>query len=265
MSENSGSDQQSISPDELPFVAPCRKLDSGAPLRWLKQGWQDLRRAPRQSLAYGVVLLLLSYAISLTAYHFGSIYLLIAMLSGFIFLGPVMAIGLYSISRQLQQGRNPELGYCLREERRHLGNELVFTVILLIVFLIWARSASMVHVFFPAEGGQEIADLALFLAVGTSVGTIFAAVIFCASAFSLPFIMDRKVDVVTAVISSVNAVLRNKMVMLIWSSLIVVLILVGFATAFLGLAVLLPLIGHATWHAYQDTIDASAWPKHMDE
>jgi uncharacterized membrane protein len=74
-------------------------------------------------------------------------------------------------------------------------------------------------------------------------------------------IMDRKVDVVTAIVTSVNAVLRNRLTMLVWASLIVALIAVGFATALLGLAIILPLLGHATWHAYQETIDASAWEK----
>lgn len=265
MSATPAPEQPSPNPNELPFVAPCRKLTVGAPLRWLSLGWQDIRRAPRQSLAYGTVLLLLSYLTSLVAYRYGNIYLLLAMLSGFIFLGPVIAIGLYSISRQLQEGRRPVLGYCVREERRHMGNELVFTIILLIVFLVWARAASMVHVFFPVQGDPKLKDLALFLGIGSAVGTIFAAIIFCISAFSLPMIMDRKADVVTAVITSVNAVLRNKKVVFIWALLIVVLVLIGFATAFIGLAVLLPLIGHATWHAYQETIDASAWPRHTDE
>ncbi len=255
-------DKPVSNPDELPFVAPCRELDTSAPLRWLKLGWQDMRRAPRQSLTYGGVLLLLSYLISLIAYRFGNIYLLLSMLSGFIFLGPVIAIGLYSISCQLQEGREPVLGYCLREGRRHLGNEMIFAVILLIVFLVWARAASMVHVFFPVEGEPELADFALFLGIGSAVGTIFATIIFCASAFSLPMIMDRKVDMVTAVITSVNAVLRNKKVMLLWALLIVLSTAIGFLTAFIGLAIVLPLIGHATWHAYQEAIDARAWPRH---
>ncbi|MEJ2060198.1 MAG: DUF2189 domain-containing protein [Gammaproteobacteria bacterium] len=251
-----------VDPAALPFAAPCRILTWEAPWRWLRLGWQDLRRAPRQSLTYGAVMVALSYAISLLAVWFGDLAFLLSLISGFIFLGPVLAIGLYSISRQLQLGREPELGYCLREGWRHLGNELVFAVILLVVFLVWARAASMVHVFFPMEARPELADLVPFLGVGTLVGAIFSAVVFCASALSLPMIMDRKADVVTAVVSSVNAVLRNKWVMLEWAVIILGAVLLGFATAFLGLAVLLPLIGHATWHAYQETLDTSAWQRH---
>jgi uncharacterized membrane protein len=102
----------------------------------------------------------------------------------------------------------------------------------------------------------------VFLSVGTAVGTVFATLVFCASAFSLPMMLDRKVDTVTAVLTSVNAVLRNKAVMALWALFIALAIIICFATAFLGLAVLMPVIGYATWHAYQDTIMADDWPKH---
>jgi uncharacterized membrane protein len=177
-------------------------------------------------------------------------------------LGPVIAIGLYSISCQIQEGKSPVLGYCLREGRRHFGNVIVFGFMLLVVFLIWARSASMLHVFYPVEQGASLESFAIFIGIGSGVGAVFCAIIFTASAFSLPMIMDRKVDMVTAVITSINAVLRNKKTMLLWACLIVLSVLISFATAFIGFLVLLPLIGHATWHAYQETIDASQWPRH---
>ncbi|HID48484.1 MAG TPA: DUF2189 domain-containing protein [Chromatiales bacterium] len=245
---------------ELPFVAPCRRLEPRAPLRWLSRGWQDFRRTPRQSLGYGLVMVLLSYLISFLALEFGNLFFLLGLISGFVFMGPVIAIGLYSISCQLQRGMTPRLGYCLREGKRHLGNEMIFAFILVIVLLIWARAASMVHVFFPVHTDPSLEELVIYLGIGTAVGAIFSAIIFCISAFSLPMIMDRKADMVTAVITSVNAVLRNKLTMFLWAGIIGFTVLVGLMTAFLGFAVLLPVLGYATWHAYQDTIDASAWP-----
>lgn len=249
-------------PNELPFVAPCKLLDNGAPLRWLRLGWQDFKRAPRQSLTYGLVMVILSYIVTLLALEFGNLFSLLSLLSGFILLGPVIAIGLYSISCQLQEGKVPVLGYCLREGRRHFGNIIVFGFILLVVFLIWARSASMLHVFYPVEVGASYKSFLMFLGIGTCVGAIFAGIIFTASAFSLPMIMDRRIDMVTAVVTSINAVLRNKKPMLLWASLIGLSVLLSFATAYLGFLVLLPVIGHATWHAYQETIDAQQWPRH---
>ncbi len=255
-------DNKSINTEELPFVAPCNKLTVQAPLRWLRLGWSDIKTAPKQSLSYGLIIVVLSYCVSFMVWHFGGLGLLASLLSGFVFLGPVLAIGLYSISCQIQAGMTPRLGYCLREGRRHLSNELVFAVILSVVFLIWARSASMIHIFFPSESNADWTQFIVFLSVGTFVGAIFSAIIFTFSAFSLPMIMDRKVDVITAVISSINAVLRNKLVMFLWAIIIVAIVLIGFATAFLGFIVLMPLIGHATWHAYQETINADDWPQH---
>lgn len=258
----SHSTESTPDPSELPFVAPCRQLTMDAPLRWLKLGWQDIKVAPRPSLTYGTLMLMFSYLISFIAWEFGSFYMLLSLLSGFIFLGPILAIGLYSISCQIQIGREPVLGYCIREGKRHLGNEAFFAILLLIVLLIWARATSIVHVFFPMDADPNWDDLILFLGIVGVIGSIFAAFIFCLSAFSLPMIMDRKVDMITAGISSFNAVLSNKLVMLFWAFLIVLSIALSFATGLLGLVVLLPLIGHATWHGYQETIDASDWPKH---
>ncbi|MGB1257531.1 MAG: DUF2189 domain-containing protein, partial [Thiolinea sp.] len=124
---------------------------------------------------------------------------------------------------------------------------------------IWARAAAMVHVFLPNLAEAGAADIMGFLLVGSAIGAIFAAVVFCIGAFSIPMMMDRDVDAVTAIISSVSAVLRNKLVMLIWGMLIVLGILAGMAAGFIGLAITLPVIGHATWHAYQEVIDIAAW------
>lgn len=248
--------------NELPFVAPCHKLKMDAPLRWLRLGWEDIKTAPKQSLTYGSIIVALSYAVSLMVWLYGGLGLLISLLSGFLFLGPVLAIGLYSISCQIQAGMTPQLGYCLREGKRHLGNELVFAVILSVIFLVWARAASMTHILFPEVSNAAWTEFIPFFAVGTFEGAVFSAIIFCFSAFSLPMIMDRKTDVVTAVITSINAVLRNRRVLLLWAFFIVVIVAIGFATAFIGFIVLMPLVGHATWHAYQETIDADTWPKH---
>lgn len=258
----SNTPEPATEPSELPFVVPCRKLKMDAPIRWIKLGWQDIKTAPKPSLTYGMLMLAFSYAVGAIAWEFGSFYMILSLLSGFIFLGPILAIGLYSISCQIQIGLKPILGYCIREGKRHLSNEGFFAILLLIVLLIWARATSIVHVFFPMDTDPNWEDLILFLGIIGVVGTIFATFIFCLSAFSLPMIMDRKVDMITAGISSFNAVLNNKLVMLFWAFLIVLSIALSILTGLLGLVILLPLIGHATWHGYQETIDASAWPKH---
>jgi uncharacterized membrane protein len=251
-------------PDALPFVAPCKKLDTFAALRWLASGWQDLKTVPWHSLSFGVILFIISIGISYIGFAYDGIYGLLTLLSGFVLLGPIIAIALYSISSQLEQGLKPRFGYCFHQGRRHIGNELIFMAVLLIVFLIWARAASMVHIFFPSNADAAWQELALFLGIGSLIGAIFATAIFVISAFSLPMIIDRKADMITAVITSVNAVLRNKRAMLVWAGVIVLGVAFSFATGLLGLIVIVPLLGHATWHGYRETINAEAWPKHED-
>ena len=245
----------------LPFVASSKILSLNAPVKWVQQGAEDMKRAPAVSLSYGLAMTLLSVLIAYGSWKFGTLGLYLGMASGFLLVGPVLAIGLYSFSCQIEQGRKPVIGYCVREGGSHLKDMLIFSFILLIVFLVWARAATAVHIFFPENADYTATDLALFLGIGSAIGAIFSTVVFTASAFSLPMIMDRKTDAITAVITSVNAVLRNKLTMLIWAIIIVSFVAVGFLTFFLGFIVILPLIGHATWHAYRETIDASDWPE----
>ncbi|MGB5276326.1 MAG: DUF2189 domain-containing protein [Gammaproteobacteria bacterium] len=245
----------------LPFVARSRILPINAPIKWLMQGVEDMKRAPLVSLSYGFAMTMLSILIAYGSWKFGMLGLYLGMASGFLLIGPVLAVGLYSFSCQIEQDRRPVFGYCVREGGSHIKDMLIFAFILLIIFLVWARAATAVHIFFPDNADYTPIDLALFLGIGTAIGAIFSTVVFTASAFSLPMIMDRKTDAITAVITSVNAVLRNKLTMLIWAIIIVSCVALGFLTFFIGFIVLLPLIGHATWHAYRETIDASDWPE----
>ena len=253
------------SPEEtpLPYVAPCRTLAPHAPLHWLVLGWRDFRRAWPQSLVYGIAMAGTMALVSWLAWRYGSYWFMLAMLGGFVFMAPVICIGLYAISAQLERAQPVSLVRALRAGfRRYIGNELIFALVLLVLFLVWARAGAMVSVFFPMRGNPSLGDLAVYLSVGTAVGAIFAVLTFSISAFSLPMIMHRRVDAVTAVVTSINAVLRNKLPMMIWLAIIVVGLLLGVATAFVGLAIVLPVIGHAVWHGYLATIDASDFPRH---
>lgn len=256
----SASGKRSTATEELPFAAPCRRLSATDPLGWLRLGWADLKAAPRQSLCYGLLMLALSYGITAATWMFGNIGLYLGLVSGFVFVGPWLALTLYAISRRLEEGRRVSLARSMRDAVRAVGNAMVFAVILTVIFLVWARAATMVHVFFPPTRDPGWPELLPFLAVGTVVGAAFSAIVFAASAFSLPMLMDRRTDTVTAVVTSINAVLRNKAAMAIWAAIIVGCVALGAATAWLAFVVLLPLIGHATWHAYRRTIDAGQWP-----
>lgn len=253
--------QDPLQPEQLPFAAPYNTLPTWAAVDWLALAWKDFKQAPRVSLTYGFTLTVLSYALSISSWYLGGALLLLSLLSGIVFVAPVFAIGLYSISYQINAGFKPKITYCLREGKRHLGNEMVFSVILLIIFLVWTKAGSGVHIFFPVESNPGFSDYLIFLTVGSLIGSIFAIVVFCASAFSLPMMMDRKADTVTAVISSVNAVINNKKAMMVWLAIVVIGVLLCFGSAFLAMPVVMPLLGYATWHGYKQTINAQQWKK----
>ena len=128
-------------PEEIrPFVVPCRRLDGRAPLRWLAAGWQDVRRAPALTAAYGVVIVLVSVAISALAWQLGRFALLAALLSGFVFAAPLIAVGLYSVSRALEEGRSPRLSDSFRLVRSIPGQAAVFALIQMVILFTWSRS-----------------------------------------------------------------------------------------------------------------------------
>ena len=140
-----------------PLFYPSNRLTLDAPWRWLRLGWHDLNQARAQSLTYGTGLAVFAYVVTALAWAGGNVVALFTLGVSFILAGPVLAFGVYSISRQLEQGRPPRLGVCWSESRNHLRNELLFALVMLVVLLIWARAASMVHVFFPI--GEELGVL----------------------------------------------------------------------------------------------------------
>jgi uncharacterized membrane protein len=245
--------------DLKPFVSPCRDLHPAAPLEWLKAGWNDFRSAPGLSLAWGVFCWLLSVAVAWVAWKAGGWVLLISLLSGFVFVAPLLAFGMYSVSRQLCLGNRPTLARTLKAARKPFTNSLVFALVLLVIFLLWARAATMISIFFPSDGTVNLQSLMIYLSVGSAVGSVFAAVCFSASVFSLPFIANRDVDVITAVVSSINAVLRNRWTMLFWAIIVAVFTGIGFLTGLLGFIIIIPWLGYATWHGYRAALEVGEW------
>ena len=243
-----------------PFVVPCATLGHGAPLRWLRLGFRDLCRAPLLTLVYGLAILLVSGGVAILAWSLGRLALLATLVSGFVFVAPLLAIGLYAVSRALEDGRRPRLADSVALTRRVLGQAAVFALGQMVVLLLWTRAGMLVNAFVEVDGSSW-RSLAEYLLIGSAVGSVFAAVTFAIAALSLPMIADREVDMVTAAVSSVNAVLRNKGPMLVWALLIVALTAAGFATALLGFALVMPWLAYASWHAYRETLDATAWPR----
>ena len=247
------------------MLVPCRSLATGAAFGWLKAGWSDFRNALGISLVYGLFVFLVSILVAFLAWKLGGFVLLLTALSGFVFVAPMLAFGLYSVSRQLCEGKIPDMAYTIRAIKRPLGNSMVYTLVLLVIFLLWARAGMMVQVFFPLGGKPEWGHVISFLLIGSAVGSIFASLSFAASVFSLPMLANRDIDVITAVISSVNGTLRNKPAMFVWAMLICSLTLVGFLTAGIGLIFIIPWLAYATWHGYRAALDVSNWSQLPEE
>ncbi len=259
MGANEEADRTGTDAAARPFVVPSRALAANAPWRWLRLGWEDVRGAPMLTALFGSVIVLVSAVISWLAWSLGRFALLATLLSGFVYVAPLIAVGLYSVSRARLVGQQPRLADSFVLARRVLGHAGVFALIQLVIILIWSRSGMMLAAFLPVPAGDTDA-LIEFLAIGSAVGSIFAAITFAVAAFSLPMIADRDVDMVTACISSIHAVLRNKPAMLVWAAILCVATAIGFATALLGLGLVMPWLAYSTFHAYRNTIDASAWP-----
>jgi uncharacterized membrane protein len=241
------------------LIVPSRDLKPSAAFGWLRAGWNDFNHARGVSLIYGLFVFAVTAMVAWLAWKLGGFVLLIAALSGFVFIAPLLAFGLYSVSRCLYEGTRPKLAHTFRAIKRPFSNGMVYTLVLLVVFLLWARAAMMVQVFFPLGGSTDWGHILSFLLIGSAVGSIFAGVSFAASVFSLPMLANRDIDVITAVVSSINAVLRNKPAMFVWALLISVLTIIGFLTAGIGLIVIIPWLAYSTWHGYRATLDVTEW------
>jgi uncharacterized membrane protein len=241
-------------------LVPYRRLAPSAPLRWLRRGFDDLCAAPALSLALGAVAVAISAALAGVFFFLGGGVALLAGLSAFVFGGPLLAVACYEVPRARLAGRRPSLGAAIGLARRTLGEAMVLAIVLLVVGLLWIRAASLVHVFFPVSAEEGFGELVPFLAVGTMVGAVFAAAVFAASAFSLPLVADRRVEMMIAVLSSVRAVLANPGASVVWAMSIGLVSAIGIATALLGLALVVPWLGYATFHACREALIAEDWP-----
>jgi uncharacterized membrane protein len=236
-----------------------------APWNWLACGWRDLWAAPRVSLAYGAVFAALSIGLTLGLMASGVESLVLALVGGFLLIGPVAAVGLYETSRRLESGQSVGLRDALRAGVQAPGQLGFFGAILAFVYFVWVQSAFLLLMLFlgskPLPPASEFLPTLLFtahglglLVTGTIVGGVLAFLVFAISAISVPLLMTRRMDAVTAIAASLAAVISNPKPMALWAALIAGFMALGIATMFVGLVVAFPLIGHATWHAFRDLV-----------
>ena len=243
-----------------------REVDAMAPLRWIARGWRDLVTGP--GLFYGIAFVAMGW--SLQAYLADQPHVTLALGTGFALIGPFLALGLYDLSHQRERGVPSDLLPSLHAWGRHPGSIGLYAIILLLLLAGWMRvSVVLVALFY--QGAMPTATTFLktivlsgenlgFLAVYFGVGALFALLVFAVSVVSIPMMLDRGTDTITAMIASCLALARNPAAMAVWAALIGVLILAGLATWYFALLVTGPLVGHATWHAYRDLVAGGPAP-----
>lgn len=258
MTENSTTDTES-SANGFPVI---RKVESSNIIRWLTHGIDDLRQAKLASLFYGAVFA--SAGLLMHTVLFDASWLLSSLTTGFLLVGPFLAMGLYDISRRMELGEKADFTSSLLSWRSNLLNVGIFAGVLIVILLIWARASLVIFALF-FQGGlptfMEIVQAVIafkqpvFAMVYFLVGGFFAAFVFAVSVIAIPLMADKKTDAVTAALASLIAVTRNPLPMSLWAFCIVALVAIGFATHFIGLIITMPIIGHASWHAYRDLVE----------
>jgi uncharacterized membrane protein len=252
-----------IPPVVSPLPTPnrwARPLTPADPFKWLALGWRDLKRAPSMSIAYGAIIFLISVGFVGGLIAVGRDYILFPAFAGFMVVGPILAVGLYEKSRLIEAGQ-PLHWHNIFFVQPRSGGQIIFTgVLLCLLMMVWMRAAVIIYALFfgllPFPGLDHIAPMLFttrtgqaMLVVGTAVGGLFAAFSFAISVFSIPMLLNEPVDALTAMGSSMALVWNNLRVLLIWAAIVLALFLLSLATGMLGLIVIYPLLGHATWHA----------------
>lgn len=247
------------------MVPRVLKIGSDRPWLWLIAGWRDMRRLPTVSLGYGLCLAVVSWSLTLGLWFLDALYLLLPLGAGFVFVGPLIAVGLYEASRRLEQGKPCSFIDALFAWRTNASQIAMLGLVLMLFQLLWVRLALLIFALFFGQVPLGLDDLLAtvvlskgaipFLAVGTAVGAALAGLAFSMTVVAVPMLLDRDdVGVAEAMATSVRVAQVNWKVMIGWGGLIAQFTVAGIATLFLGLAVALPLIAHASWHAYRDMV-----------
>ncbi|MDP2821463.1 MAG: DUF2189 domain-containing protein [Sulfuritalea sp.] len=240
-----------------------RQIGFAAPLRWLGLGWADLWRQPAASLFYGVAIAVTGAVIlGVTA---DLPYLFAAAVTGFLLVAPMLLAGLYELSRSYLASEPASVFDSMRAWQRNPSGLVSFGLLSILAGTVWqVASVVIVAVFYK---GKPLGPLAMMIEVVINpqhylmffiylcAGGLLAAVVFALSVVSMPMLVDRRCDVICALGTSVNAVAENPLPLAFWALIIMLLSGLGFATALVGLVLVMPWLGHASFHAYKELVE----------
>lgn len=232
----------------------------------LDLGWRDFKRAPGFGLVFSSVYVLGGILLYLLLWRTGHLVWALPVMVSFPLVAPFAAVGLYEVSRRLEAGepldRRSIFGVVFAERGRQMPS---MAVVVLFIGLIWVFLGHMIFALFMGLQVMTNVTTSLdvfltpngiaMLAVGTAVGAVIAFILFSITIVSLPLLLEREMDFVTAMITSWSAVQQNLGVMLVWAAMIVIWLGMGMLPMFLGLFVVLPVLGHATWHLYRRVLE----------
>lgn len=244
----------------LPAV---RQVDALRPFLWLRRGWRDFASTWYISLGMGALFALLGWGLVNWAWELN--HLSLTLSTGFMLVSPFLAVVFYYLSRRQERQRGSVgVSHFFRLLGRNGASIGIYAVFLMFCLSVWERlSAILVALFLKGDfiAGDYFSLMHLFtgaqwrfVTAYVLTGGLLAALVFAVSVVSLPMMLDRRVDTVTAVLTSLRAARANPGAMIVWAGLIAGLMVVGFATWFVGLAILFPVLGHATWHAYRELV-----------
>ena len=275
---SSPASSHSSSPDPRPFLPPVLPIVFDQPMQWLALGFKDMAQAPLMSVLHGLILALFGGLIALLAHD--RFWLLAGSLSGFMVIAPIMATSLYAMSRAIEKGEPVDFNLLvttwtqwqlhLRKQPDSYWSLIRFGFLLALAATGWViTSAALITLLAPVPIHTPL-DFIQHVVLGKNnflfeiwlgLGGLMAAPVFASSVVSVPLLLDRKVTVLQAVLTSWKTVLTHPLPMAFWAFLIMGFCLLGLFSMFLGLIFIVPMLGHGSWHAYRQLIDAS----HLDE
>ena len=247
--------------------AQMRTLSWASPFRWLELGRKDLFKHPGIALFYGVCFFLMAQLLALVFKHKPEYTL--SMISGCLLIGPFLAMGLYEVSRRLERGEHPAMASSLMCWDQHVPSMAMLVLVLMVLELLWGRASLVVFAVFFDTGMPSTTSVMEavfnpknieFVLVYLAVGGVFAALVFGLSVVSIPMILDRDTDAISAVLTSMRVVLTHTAVLVLWGALLGTLVVAALWPWALGIIFVGPWLGHASWHAYRGSVDWEASP-----